>query len=144
VKFSVKLSFYYSPKPRKPAIVPAVHAQMIAQNIGWHLRKILSYRCSTTLVFKVLWGSIEIFGVTHSKTGANELKSGDVAPRSHVGRTRARVHTTTWRHAILDVRPLPRDLDPEAAWVSHVAHRFTRMSPQAPDPSPRPLPARHA
>jgi hypothetical protein len=63
---------------------------MVDQNIGRPLRKLLSNRLFTTLVFKALWGSIWNFGVTRSQTDANGIGSGDVAPRSRAGCTRAR------------------------------------------------------
>jgi hypothetical protein len=47
---------------------------MVDQNIGRPLRKILSYRCSTTLVFKVWWGFISIFGDLRGRTLLNEIK----------------------------------------------------------------------
>jgi hypothetical protein len=54
---------------------------MVDQNIGRPLIKILSYRCSTALVLKVWWGSIEIFGDLVRQTGASETLLGGVGPR---------------------------------------------------------------
>jgi hypothetical protein len=69
VKNLVNCSFYYSSVPSKLATLPAVNAQTVDQNIGRPLQKILSYGCSTTLVFKVLRVSIEIFELQSVKHG---------------------------------------------------------------------------
>jgi hypothetical protein len=74
--------------------LPAVHAQMVDQNIGQPLRKIISYRCSITLVFKVCWGSIEIFGDFRIQSSATRTVTA-TAPRSACWSAPTR--TATWR-----------------------------------------------
>jgi hypothetical protein len=58
---------YYSPELRKTTTSPAVHAQTVDQNIGQPLQKIISYRCSTTLVFKAFEALFENFEQTAVK-----------------------------------------------------------------------------
>jgi hypothetical protein len=41
-------------KLRRTTTLAVVYAQTVDQNLGWPLQKLLSYNCSTTLLFKVL------------------------------------------------------------------------------------------
>jgi hypothetical protein len=86
--------------------LPAVHAQIVDQNIGRPLRKILSYRCSTTLVFKVWWGSIEIFGDFRSQSSATGTSDGDMAERPRAQRAGA-LSRALPRGAFVPHRPGP-------------------------------------
>jgi hypothetical protein len=56
-------------KLRRTTALAAVYAQTVDQNLGWPLQKLLSYNCSTTLLFKVLKVLFENFEQTPVKQG---------------------------------------------------------------------------
>jgi hypothetical protein len=62
-------------EPRMTSSLPAVCAQTIDRNIGQPLRNLLSYRCSTTLAFKVFGVLFENFEQKSVKQCQRELKS---------------------------------------------------------------------
>jgi hypothetical protein len=51
-KTAVNASICLLVEPRKTSTLPAICAQTVDQNIGQPLQKMLSYICSTTLLFK--------------------------------------------------------------------------------------------
>jgi hypothetical protein len=102
VKISVKLSIHYSPAPWKTTTLPGVHAQTVDENLGRPLQKLLSYRCSTTLAFKVLWGFIWEFGEKHGQTCVNRIENG-------------RRRVALWRRALARPRDPPRGVPAASA-----------------------------
>jgi hypothetical protein len=97
---------YYSLAPWKTTTLHVVHAQRVDGNIGRPLRKILSYKCSTTFVFKVQWGSIQTFGEIHIQIGLNDIGSmsrRNVAPTRMPGAPE-RVRRAAWCPATLCIR----------------------------------------
>jgi hypothetical protein len=78
-KNAVKINLYFLTEPRKTWTLQATCAQTLDQNTGQPLQKMLSYSCSTTLIFK----SFE-FSWTISSSGRSNRVKRNAHRRRHV------------------------------------------------------------